>query len=222
MISKRYSRIITHYESCLEKYGDTHLGVDWPNKKDTQTRYNIMLEVMKFDKTNHVSLLDFGCGASHLYEYILQHQLDHIAYSGLDISEKFIQLSQKKFPALPYYCIDILEAPHEVPEVDYIVINGVFTEKRELTFHEMLEYFQTVLVEVFAKARKGLAFNVMSKQVDWERKDLFHVPFDMLAEFLVKNLSRHFIFRNDYGLYEYTVYLYHQPHSGQNVLTGEA
>ena len=30
----------------------------------------------------------------------------------------------------------------------------------------------------------GIAFNVMTKHVDWERDDLFHLPFDQLAEWL--------------------------------------
>jgi hypothetical protein len=30
----------------------------------------------------------------------------------------------------------------------------------------------------------------------------------LLAEFLTKDLTRNFIFRNDYGLYEYTAYVY--------------
>ncbi len=32
-----------------------------------------------------------------------------------------------------------------------------------------------------------------------------------LVNFLTRELSRHFIIRNDYGLYEYTTYLYHKP-----------
>ncbi len=55
-----------------------------------------------------------------------------------------------------------------------------------------------------------MAFNVMSKHVDWEREDLFHLPFDTLAEFLKKELTRNFVFRNDYGLYEYTTYVYRE------------
>ena len=46
------------------------------------------------------------------------------------------------------------------------------------------------------------------KQVDWEKDFLFHLPLDTLAFFLTKELTRNFIIRNDYGLYEYTVYLY--------------
>jgi hypothetical protein len=37
---------------------------------------------------------------------------------------------------------------------------------------------------------------------------LFHLPLDLLSNFLVKNISRNFIIRNDYGLFEYTVYVY--------------
>jgi hypothetical protein len=64
---------------------------------------------------------------------------------------------------------------------------------------------------VFAKARAGIAFNVMTAQADWERNDLFHLPLDRLSDFLTRELSRHFVIRNDYGLYEYTTYLYHEP-----------
>jgi hypothetical protein len=37
---------------------------------------------------------------------------------------------------------------------------------------------------------------------------LFHLPFDTLASFLTSELTRNFVFRNDYGLYEYTAYVY--------------
>ncbi len=54
----------------------------------------------------------------------------------------------------------------------------------------------------------GVAFNVMSKDVDWEREDLFHLPLNVLSNFLTKEVTRDFIIRYDYGLYEYTTYLY--------------
>ncbi|NER20244.1 MAG: class I SAM-dependent methyltransferase [Symploca sp. SIO1C2] len=211
---KKYLNIVSHYESCLEKYGDTHLGVDWPNQQDIETRYRVMLEVIKQNFPGQVTLLDFGCGTSHLYKYILEQRLHskpkyyEIEYSGLDLSDKFVQLSQKKFPSNNYYCLDIMEDSVTLPEFDYIVMNGVFTEKRELSFDEMLTYFQNVVSKVFSKTRIGIAFNVMSKQVDWERDDLFHLSFDVLASFLTKNISRSFTIRHDYRLYEYTTYVY--------------
>jgi SAM-dependent methyltransferase len=208
MNRKPYLSLVRHYESCLEQHGDTHRGVDWPNEADAQTRYRVMLEVIKAKSTAKVSLLDFGCGASHLYEYILRYRLDHIEYSGLDLSPAFINLSQRKFPSISYYNLDILDESASLPDFDYIVMNGVFTEKLELTFEEMLTYFKEVVTRVFNKAKIAIAFNVMSPHVDWERLDLFHLPLDLLAAFLVKGLSRDFVIRNDYGLYEYTTYIY--------------
>jgi hypothetical protein len=48
----------------------------------------------------------------------------------------------------------------------------------------------------------------MTKHLDWERPDLFHLPFDATAEFVTKELTRNYVFRSDYGLYEYTTYIY--------------
>jgi SAM-dependent methyltransferase len=205
---KKYVEIVEHYESCLAKYGDSHLGVDWPKPQDAQTRYRVMLEVIPAPRPSNVKLLDFGCGTSHLYEHILASGATGIEYLGLDLSPKFVELSRKKFPKNYYICADILEDPDAVPTSDYVVMNGVFTEKRSLTFDEMLTYFERTLSAAFAKAERGIAFNVMSKQVDWERTDLFHLPFDTLARILIRALTRNFVIRNDYGLYEYTTYVY--------------
>jgi SAM-dependent methyltransferase len=156
-------------------------------------------------------LLDFGCGASHLYEYLERHPIPGLSYAGLDLSPRFIALCRAKYPQNRYDCLDVLDPDAAWPHYDYIVLNGVLTEKRELTFADMLEYAKALLRAVFAHARVGIAFNVMSKQVSWERADLFHLPLDTLADFVTGQLSRHFIIRNDYGLYEYTTYVYREP-----------
>jgi|SRR5690606_35044526 len=207
---KDYTVIVEHYESCFEKYGDTPKGMDWPNEDDAVKRYGIMLDVVT-EKNSTVSLLDFGCGTSHLLEFIYKNEekYKYINYSGADISSKFITLSKSKFPQINYYCVDILKhGLSNIPSFDYIILNGVFTEKHTLSYDEMWEFFQKMILTLFEKVDKGIAFNVMSKSVDWEREDLFHLSTDVLIDFMTKNLSRNFIIRNDYGLYEYTVYLY--------------
>jgi len=206
---RRYREIVAHYEACFKRHGDTHLGVDWPNQRDAQTRYQVMLDLIRPDSPGGVTLLDLGCGTSHLYEYILKHGLERrVLYSGLDISPAFVKASQEKFPGVAYYCMDILADDAEIPDFDYVAMNGVFTEKCELSQDEMAEYFRLLITKIFPRVRVGMAFNVMSKQVDWERPDLFYLPFDALAAILTKDLSRHFIIRHDYHLYEYTVYVY--------------
>ena len=209
MKNQKYKGIVAHYESCLEKHGDTHLGVDWPKAEDAIKRYEVMLDLIRgAPPKGRVRLLDFGCGAAHMLEHIRASRRTNIDYVGLDLSSKFVELARCKFPSHKFYQGDLLENSGLIPTFDYIVMNGVFTEKRDLSYDEMLGYFKRLLKAAWNKTEKGIAFNVMSKHVDWERADLFHLPFDTLAGFLTKELTRNFAFRNDYGLYEYTTYAY--------------
>jgi SAM-dependent methyltransferase len=217
MTSADYTQIVTHYEQCLALHGDTHRGVDWPNQADALKRYEVMLGVIRPGEDRPVSLLDFGCGTAHLLDYLIASARTNIDYLGLDLSAKFVAVARTKHPGRNFLCSDVLLDESPLPEVDYIVMNGVFTEKRRLSFEEMFDYMRKLVHRVFPAARRGIAFNVMSKHVDWERDDLFHVPYDVLAAFLKTEISRHFVFRADYGLYEYTTYLYREPLNGLNV-----
>lgn len=202
--------IVAACEQYLDRHGDSFLGVGWTKSQaDTDRRYEVMLGVIREPEADvDVSLLDFGCGLSHLYEYAQRTGRTGLRYSGLDLSERFLAASRAKFPDTTYYQLDVREQPDGLPWFDYVVLNGVFTLKAEHSHAQMWDYATEVIAAVFAKAKHGIAFNVMSKQVDWERDDLFHVPFDALATFLTSQVSRHFVIRHDYGLYEYTVYVY--------------
>ncbi len=203
-----YDSIVSHYERCFEMHGDSPRGLDWSNLEDMRTRYRVMVELI--DKRDAgASLLDFGCGAAGLLDYINEnHRRLDLRYSGLDMGESFIEYCRKKHPGALFYHVDVLKKPGNAPRFDYIVMNGVFTEKVHMAFDDMLRYFKRLVSAVFKRTDKGMAFNVMSKHVDWERDDLFHLPFDLLADYLVTSVSRNFVIRNDYGLYEYTTYIY--------------
>ena len=77
-----------------------------------------------------------------------------------------------------------------------------------MKYDEMFSYFKKMITKLYEMCNKGIAFNVMSKDVDWERDDLFHLPLSDLSVFLTKDISRDFVIRNDYGLYEYIIYVY--------------
>ena len=205
-----YRSIVSFYEKCFEQYGDGHQGHHWPNFPDLMKRYEVMLELIKEkDRCVQSSLLDFGCGTAMLYEYLLKNRPDwNIQYSGLDLSAKFIEKAKKKYPNAHFYLLDVIENPENLRSFDYIIMNGVVTEKFGLPFEDMLDYFKNIVRNIFPKCNKGLAFNLMSKHVDWEKESLFHVPFDTLANFLSKELTRNFVIRNDYGLFEFTTYIY--------------
>jgi SAM-dependent methyltransferase len=209
-----FGPIVEHYEACLAQYGDCHRGVDWPRADDVARRHAVMLGVLRPGcpgPDRPARLLDLGCGAGHFYDFLRRSDTGPVYYAGLDVSERFIALCRSKYPEVPFFCRNLLADPGDLPGFEYVIMNGVFTEKRSLTFTEMFDYFRRLVAVAFQLAEVGIAFNVMSKQVDWERDDLFHLPLDELAWFLKREVSRHFVIRNDYGLYEYTAYVYREP-----------
>ncbi len=199
-----YHVLQRHYESCLRRHGDSHLGVDWPKAEHVPVRNAVMLDVA--DRPGNV--LDFGCGLGSL---LPEAEARGHSYHGVDISPLFIGECRRKFPGKRFDAVDIL-VDGVLEPADYVIANGVFTEKRELSDSEMERFFQDCLAKLFPLARRAVAFNVMSAHVDYRRADLFHVGFDRMAE-LVQPWTRHYRFRADYGLYEYTVYLYRVPTS---------
>jgi len=198
-----YLKIAEHYDKCFKEHGDSSLGVDWPNFEDTLTRHQVMYDVVQ---KHNPTLLDFGCGLGHFSEWIVDNNKT-IKYSGLDINKGFYNACKEKFPNLTFYNVDIFKE-NSLPKFDYIIANGVFTEKQGLPQAEMMEFFTSALITLWDRCDEGIAFNLMSKHVDWERDDLFHVSLDDLGWFLKNKLSRNFVIRNDYKLYEYTTYVY--------------
>jgi SAM-dependent methyltransferase len=135
MSPKPYLKLSQYVEGCLEKFGDNARGVGWPKPEDAATRYQVMLEVRRgLAGKGPWTLLDFGCGASHLYDYILHHRIRDFRYSGLDLSPRLISLSRSKHPKVRYFCTDVLSGRPNLPMFDVVIMNGVFTLKLDLSY----------------------------------------------------------------------------------------
>ena len=205
-----YMRLVAAAEGWLDEHGDNYRGAGWTkSQENTDTRHRVMLEIVVSSPGQPVELLDLGCGTSQFYEYIVgQGREDEVRYSGLDLSPTLLERARAKFPQIKYYEVDLIVDPEALPSFDYVVVNGIFTFKDGLSHAEMLDFWRAFIERAFAHAQRGMAFNAMSTQVEWERDDLFHLPFDVMASFIAERLSRDFVVRHDYGLYEYTTYVY--------------
>lgn len=206
MQHKKYREIGLHYANCLRQHGDSHFGVDWPTQEGAIQRYDVMIEfIYQKASSDRIKILDFGCGLSGLWDRIIEVGLDQaFDYTGIDITQEFVDRACQKFPNNKYLCVDILdENVADIGQYDYILMNGVFTQKMSLNDEEMERFLQDVLVKIFAHTRIGLQFNCMSPIVDYKKDGAFHFDFDSLTRFLVCKLSRRFCIRHDVFPYEY-------------------
>ncbi len=209
MGSNEYMDIVKHYEQCLVQHGPTHEGMDWPNEHDLATRFDVMLDIVRLQGKRPPKLLDIGCGAGLLVDRLKERDLfDPVLYRGIDLSMKMVEAAKQRHPTACFEVRDILQRPLRARSADYIVMNGVLTEKRSLPQTVMEAYACRMIKAAFDASSEGIAFNVMSSHVDWRRRDLFHWPLDRAVKFLVNECSRHIVIRMDYGLHEYTVYVY--------------
>ena len=215
----QYLNLKEKYRAWLQEHGDTPQGVGWTKPEEAPVRYRVMMEVIR---EWPASILDFGCGTAALLDHIKALGLTAVDYYGLDILPEAIEMARTKHPEAKLFCADILkdDAVLDSCPVDYVTINGVLTYKYTSSFDDMWGFAQAIISRLFKKARKGLAANFMSKAVDWERDDLFHMPVELIANFVTRNLTKYYVIRHDYKRYEYTLYLYHEPGGSEESHSG--
>ena len=204
-----YRGIVALCEEDFDRHGDTYLGAGWTRSGEhADRRYDIMLDLVA-RQPRPCSVLDFGCGTARLFDRAVRTgAAAGIDYSGLDMSERVLAHARSKHPARSFHAIDVLVDPGELPMYDVVLMNGIFHYRDGNSFDDMYDYTAALLTALWPHTAKALAFNVMSTHVDWERDDLFHLPMGRAADLVAGRLSRRFTLREDYGLYEYTVYVH--------------
>jgi SAM-dependent methyltransferase len=205
-----WSTLVTHYEQCLERHGATAKGVDWPNVPDLAVRFHTLLSLLDGEaREPRPVLLDLGCGSGLLLDYLrATGRLRMVQYRGIDLSPAMVATARARWPEYDFSCRDVLNNPLPEQSVDYVIMNGVLTEKQTLSHEVMAGMAKELIVAAFSAARVGIAFNAMSHHVDWQRPELFHWGFDELSAFLRERVSPHYAFRSDYGLYEHTTFVW--------------
>jgi dTDP-4-amino-4,6-dideoxygalactose transaminase len=208
MPSRPEDILLALYDEALERHGDTPEGALWPNARDRETRFDVMLEVLADRPPGPIVLCDLGCGTGELLARIRERGLADITYVGLDRSAQAIALARAKFPGERFVELDVTAPDADLSQLDcdFLVANGLFTVRHTLTEAQMRAFLDATVRAAWPRVRRGLAFNVMSRHVEWVRDDLFHASMDEMAALLHELAGRRVRMRADYGLYEFTCY----------------
>ncbi len=199
----------THYRKAFQKYGDTPLGVDWGEIAElADARQNQMLDLITEtrESENPATLLDVGCGYAALADTISKLNLK-ISYFGMDIVSEMIESAKNRHPNLVFYEGDFLSSPEEF--YDYIVCNGILTQKLSATKLEMDHFARKLIRKMYNQCTTGIAFNVMNSNVNFQKSNLYyHSPVEMAA-WCISELSPRIKIDCSYEpWFEYTMYVY--------------
>ena len=196
-----------HYKNVFLEHGMNSKGVDWGNKEwATVIRHKKMLEIIKENASNKITLLDVGCGYGALLDTIIEKQLN-ISYTGVDVVDEMIIAARKKHPEVKFITGDILNVNLE--KYDYIVCNGIMTQKLNVSITEMNKYVQKLIQRMFALCNKGVVFNVMNTYVNYQKDNLYYRNPSELLAWCMSEITPSIKIDCSYELwYEYTAYLY--------------
>ncbi len=88
---------------------------------------------------------------------------------------------------------------------DFTFVSGTFNVRLDASDEAWRTYVEETLLELGARSRRGLAFNLLTTYVDWRKEDLFYADPTHFFGFCRENLSRYVTLLHDYPLYEWTI-----------------
>lgn len=196
-----------HYAEKFSAHGPTAEGVDWgPDAAKAFLRYEKMLSVADFANGKLVSLLDVGCGYGGLLGYAVSKNID-LDYSGIDVAGNMIEWAQANLPAEKFIHGDIMDHKFD-REFDFVVCNGILTQKLEAAALEMDQFAARLIRRMFSLCTVGVAFNVMTTKVNYFSNNLYYRNPAELFAWCLNEVTTHIRLDHSYPLYEYTIYLY--------------
>ena len=204
-----------HHLHLFEMHGHKPEGVDWGiNPVDHRLRLEKMLAVTELGISKHIrpSILDVGCGYGSLLELIDERGM-RLDYHGIDLCDSMIKTGQTKYPYAHWIEGDILklELPHRY---DYVVCNGILTQKLNATIREFDEFTKAIISRMFELCDIGIAFNLMTTHVNFMVPNLFYRnPVEMLAWWMTE-LTPRVRLDQSFPLFDYTLYLYRETANG--------
>lgn len=111
------SKLIQNYHNNYLMYGDSALGVSWQEKDQ-----KILFEIAKKELVG-TTLLDYGCGLGHFYEFLGDKS---VKYLGIDLNPIFAQRCMEKGINAYYGSIEWADVFLRMPCFDTIVALGTF------------------------------------------------------------------------------------------------
>lgn len=187
------------YKEAFNKYGYSEKSVFWPKGRQNE-RFEALTRLINKKK---FSILDFGCGLGHMFDYLNRNFEGNFKYQGLDIVEDFITQNKLMHPTIDFQLINHYSDVKN--NFDYILISGVFNMSYFDNLQKHKNFVYEILEELFKKTDVCLSVNFMTDQVDFIQKGAYHQNIEELLSFIKLKLSKRYVLDCSYMPFEFTI-----------------
>ena len=178
------------YLNQFKKYGIDNKSLFWPKgRQDIRFKQHLsMLENSKKRSNETLSILDYGCGFSDLYEHIINADLTISEYIGVDILDEFLQVGKRKFNHNNYYTRDFFCSNIRIT-ADLIVASGTFNIRYFNEYEKNYTFLLSEIAMLSKRAKSYISFDFMTDQVDYMNINAFHISPARLKSDLKENFN---------------------------------
>lgn len=198
------------YRDLYNANKGTPMAVSSESLNHKKARFKEICEIFKEDEGATVH--DVGMGIGDLYNYIQEHHPQlNIVYSGTEILEEFVLEARERFPDTEFFHRNLAEQAF-ADKYDYVVMSGVFHQRRETSIKEWEAFALELLRNSFEMCNKGIAFNFISPFVDFYQTQVYYANLSKIINFIIDDLSRFFVLKHNYALFEFTIFVYKEEY----------
>lgn len=196
-----------HYSKKFEQYGASPEGVDWGKKHREVELMLKMSGIILEPSLEGMSILDVGCGYGAFYGYLKKHFKGVPRYTGIDLCDNMVREAKAEHRKNNFIAGDFMAYDFGKKKFDYVICNGIFTQKLTANNSEMFEYLKSFIKKMDKLSKKGFVFNVMSTHVNFKVRNLYYLDPAKILSYLLSNVSKNVKLDHSYGFYEYTCYV---------------
>lgn len=203
MTENLYSRYLKVHNKMIDEHGFSVKAL-YGSLPSQQKRFEAFYKL--FDSDEKFSVLDLGCGLCDFYQFLSGQKSMDVDYTGVDINEKFISESARRYPNIELITGSTEEITKTNRKWDYIVASGIYNlgENADQARDFFLQQFDLL----FPLINKGFAVNFLSTCSPNPQPDsVYQNPSEMIKKCIDHYGSRVEFYQN-YLPHDFTIFVF--------------
>lgn len=205
------SRVIENpekfWDEMASKLGDQPQAMCWSTKARQIKRFEVLSRIITKEDSH---ILDLGCGSADFLIYLQKIGWNGF-YTGIDISQKMIDLAERKPVGSRKTFIKGDIAEIEYGHHDYVILSGTLNHRFFKYDLAQYSWAEKIIRKMWTTSELGMAFNMRSIW-GWTptTPEIFaYNPSIVLGK--CRHLTSRIIFDHSYFPHDFTILMYKEP-----------